>query len=58
MNCRFASAVAHTAADTLDKVEPASLQSQVAAMGVLAYYLADLPACLPRIPVPAPGRRR
>ena len=48
----------HTAADTLDKVEPANLQSQVATMGVLAYYLADLPACLPRIPVPAPGRRR
>jgi Zn-dependent M28 family amino/carboxypeptidase len=46
----------HTAADTLDKVDPANLQSQVAAMGVLAYYLADLPACLPRIPVPA--RRR
>ena len=46
----------HTAADTLDKVDPVNLQSQVAAMGVLAYYLADLPACLPRIPVPA--RRR
>ena len=46
----------HTAADTLDKVDPVNLQSQVAAMGVLAYYLADLPACLPRIPVP-PRRR-
>jgi carboxypeptidase Q len=48
----------HTAADTLDKVDPVNLQSQVAAMGVLAYYLADLPACLPRIPVSVPGRRR
>ena len=48
----------HTAADTLDKVDPANLQSQIATMGVLAYYLADLPECLPRIPVPAPGRRR
>jgi carboxypeptidase Q len=47
----------HTAADTLDKVDPANLQSQVAAMGVLAYYLADRPACLPRIPVPVPVRR-
>jgi carboxypeptidase Q len=46
----------HTAADTLDKVDPVNLQSQVATMGVLAYYLADLPACLPRISVPV--RRR
>jgi carboxypeptidase Q len=46
----------HTAADTLDKVDPVNLQSQVGTMGVLAYYLADLPACLPRIAVPV--RRR
>jgi carboxypeptidase Q len=46
----------HTAADTLDKVDPVNLQSQIATMGVLAYYLADLPACMPRIPVP-PRRR-
>jgi carboxypeptidase Q len=46
----------HTAADTLDKVDPVNLQSQIATMGVLAYYLADLPACLPRISVPV--RRR
>jgi hypothetical protein len=46
----------HTAADTLDKVDPVNLNSQIATMGVLAYYLADLPACLPRIPVP-PRRR-
>ncbi|MEP6884153.1 MAG: M20/M25/M40 family metallo-hydrolase [Gammaproteobacteria bacterium] len=46
----------HTAADTLDKVDPVNLNSQIATMGVLAYYLADLPVCLPRIPVPV--RRR
>ena len=39
----------HTAADTLDKVDPVNLKSQVATMAVLAYYLADLPACLPRV---------
>lgn len=40
----------HTAADTLDKVDPANFASQIATMAVLAYYLADLPECLPRIP--------
>jgi hypothetical protein len=40
----------HTAADTLDKVDPANFASQIATMAVLAYYLADLPDCLPRIP--------
>lgn len=39
----------HTAADTLDKVEPVNLQTHVATMAVLAYYLAKLSACLPRI---------
>ena len=38
----------HTAADTLDKVEPQSLQSQVATMAVLAYFLAEMPEPLPR----------
>jgi carboxypeptidase Q len=41
----------HTAADTLDKVDPQNLQSQVATMGVLAYFLADRADCLPRYPV-------
>jgi carboxypeptidase Q len=41
----------HTAADTLDKVDPANFASQIATMAVLAYYLADLPECLPRVPV-------
>jgi carboxypeptidase Q len=38
----------HTAADTLDKVEPQSLRTQVATMAVLAYFLAELPERLPR----------
>jgi carboxypeptidase Q len=39
----------HTAADTLDKVDPQSLNSQVATMAVLAYYLAQLPQALPGV---------
>ena len=38
----------HTAADTLDKVDPESFRTQVATMAVLAYYLAELPEPLPR----------
>jgi len=41
----------HTAADTLDKVDPESLRSQVATMAVLAYFLAELPAPLPRFKI-------
>jgi carboxypeptidase Q len=41
----------HTAADTLDKVDPQNLRSQIATMAVLAYYLADLPEPLPRFKV-------
>lgn len=44
----------HTAADTLDKVDPQDLRSQVATLAVLAYYLADLPRPLPRMPVTQP----
>ncbi|HEX2789757.1 MAG TPA: M20/M25/M40 family metallo-hydrolase, partial [Steroidobacteraceae bacterium] len=42
----------HTAADTLDKVDPQSLRTQVATMAVLAYYLAQLPEPLPRVKSP------
>jgi hypothetical protein len=42
----------HTAADTLDKVDPQNLKTQVATMAVLAYYLAQLPEPLPRAQVP------
>jgi carboxypeptidase Q len=41
----------HTAADTLDKVDPQSLRSQVATMAVLAYFLAELPEPLPRFKI-------
>ena len=33
----------HTEADTLDKVDPAQLADDVAAVAVLAYIAADLP---------------
>jgi carboxypeptidase Q len=38
----------HTAADTLDKVDPQNLRTQIATMAILAYYLAELPEPLPR----------
>jgi Zn-dependent M28 family amino/carboxypeptidase len=41
----------HTAADTLDKVDPQNLRTQVATMAVLAYYLAELPEPLPRFKI-------
>jgi Zn-dependent M28 family amino/carboxypeptidase len=33
----------HTAADTVDKVDPAYLRANIAAMAVMAYVLADMP---------------
>jgi carboxypeptidase Q len=42
----------HSAADTLDKVDPQNLRTQVATMAVLAYYLAQLPEPLPRVITP------
>lgn len=41
----------HTAADTLDKVEPLNLHSQVATMAVLAYFLANMADPLARFSV-------
>ena len=38
----------HSAADTLDKVDPRELQENAAAMAVLAYALAEMPQPLPR----------
>jgi hypothetical protein len=38
----------HSAADTLDKVDPQNLRSQVATLAVLAYYLAEMREPLPR----------
>ena len=39
----------HTAADTLDKVDPDALRRQVAVMAVLAWVLAEMPEPLPRL---------
>ena len=38
----------HTAADTLDKVDPQQLRENAAAMAVIAYGLAAMPDPLPR----------
>jgi carboxypeptidase Q len=41
----------HTAADTLDKVDPELFRRQVALLAVLSYALAEMPEPLPRMPV-------
>jgi hypothetical protein len=38
----------HTAADTLDKINPRELAENAAVLAVLAYALANLPERLPR----------
>lgn len=38
----------HTAADAMDKLDPAEVARCVAAMAVMAYVVADLPEPLPR----------
>ena len=38
----------HTAADTLDKIDPQELRENAAAMAVMGYALADMPEPLPR----------
>jgi hypothetical protein len=45
----------HSAADTFDKVVPAELSAAAAAMGVMAWQLAEAPERLPRGPPPAPA---
>jgi carboxypeptidase Q len=44
----------HTAADTLDKVNPTDLRENGALVGVLSYALATLSTPLPRVPKPIP----
>ncbi len=44
----------HTAADTLDKIDPHELQENAAVMVVLAYGLANMDAKLPRLQKPLP----
>jgi carboxypeptidase Q len=45
----------HSAADTLDKVDPDNIRRQVAVLAMMAYFLADMPDPLPRLPVAAPA---
>jgi len=45
----------HTRADTLDKIDPQDLAHCVAAVAVLAYVVADMPAAL-NAPAPAPAK--
>jgi Zn-dependent M28 family amino/carboxypeptidase len=42
----------HTAADTLDKVNPRELAEDAAALAIAAYVLADQPSLLPRPAAP------
>ena len=44
----------HTAADTLDKVDPKNLRRMVATLGVLAFHLADATQMPDRVLVPNP----
>ena len=46
----------HSAADTLDKIQPEDIRRQVAVLAMMAYYLADSPDVLPRLPVAAKPR--
>jgi carboxypeptidase Q len=43
----------HSPADTLDKVQAEDIRRQVAVLAVMAYYLAEIPEALPRLPVAA-----
>jgi carboxypeptidase Q len=45
----------HSAADTLDKIEPDNIRRQVALMAMLAYFVAEMPDALPRL---APSKPR
>ena len=47
----------HSAADTLDKVEPDNIRRQVALMAMMAYFVAELPEALPRL-APSNARAR
>jgi hypothetical protein len=47
----------HSAADTLDKIEPENIRRQVALMAMMAYFVAELPQALPRLPPSEPRHR-
>jgi carboxypeptidase Q len=44
----------HSPADTLDKVEPENIRRQVAVLAMMAYFLAEIPDALPRLPPAKP----
>jgi Zn-dependent M28 family amino/carboxypeptidase len=44
----------HSAADTLDKVDPENIRRQVALMAMMAYFVAEMPEALPRLPPSKP----
>jgi carboxypeptidase Q len=44
----------HSAADTLDKVEPDNIRRQVAVLAMMAYFVAELADPLPRLPASQP----
>jgi carboxypeptidase Q len=47
----------HSAADTLDKIDPDNIRRQVALMAMMAYFVADMPEALPRLPPSKPRVR-
>jgi carboxypeptidase Q len=49
--------VHHSAADTLEKIDPAALGRNVAAMATMAYVVADRPTRWPASPPPAPEHK-
>jgi carboxypeptidase Q len=44
----------HSAADTLDKIDPDNIRRQVAILAMMAYFIAEMPDPLPRLPVSKP----
>jgi carboxypeptidase Q len=47
----------HSAADTLDKIDPDNIRRQVALMAMMAYFVAEMPEALPRLPPSNPRVR-
>ena len=47
----------HSAADTLDKIEPDNIRRQVALLAMMAYFVAEMPESLPRLPPSSPRVR-
>ncbi|HEX3602903.1 MAG TPA: M28 family peptidase [Steroidobacteraceae bacterium] len=46
----------HSAADTLDKIDPENIRRQAAVMAMMAYFVAEMPEPLPRLPPSQPRR--